>query len=96
MAHRPDGSLLACLCNRLGLLPVLPGRAGLRAEAAATVLPFPAHHSPPLPLHLPFVGCTAGIGVCAALALLELPSSQALPPLECLFTVDEETGLTGV
>ena len=33
--------------------------------------------------------------MCAALALLELPPSEALPPLECLFTVDEETGLTG-
>ncbi|KAI3439136.1 hypothetical protein D9Q98_001544 [Chlorella vulgaris] len=41
------------------------------------------------------LGSDNGIGVCAALALLELPSSQALPPLECLFTVDEETGLTG-
>lgn len=37
----------------------------------------------------------AGIGVCAALALLELPPSETLPPLECLFTIDEETGLTG-
>ena len=37
----------------------------------------------------------AGIGVAAALALLDLPPSQALPPLEALFTVDEETGLTG-
>lgn len=37
----------------------------------------------------------AGIGVCAALALLDLPASEELPPLECLFTVDEETGLTG-
>ena len=37
----------------------------------------------------------AGIGVCAALALLELPPTEVLPPLECLFTIDEETGLTG-
>lgn len=37
----------------------------------------------------------AGIGVCAALALLDLPQTEELPPLECLFTVDEETGLTG-
>lgn len=36
-----------------------------------------------------------GIGVCAALALLDLPPTEALPPLECLFTIDEETGLTG-
>jgi hypothetical protein len=56
VAHRPDGSLLACLCNRLGLLLVLPGRAGLRAEAAATVLPFRAHRSPLLPIQPPFVG----------------------------------------
>lgn len=34
-------------------------------------------------------------GVAAALALLDLPPSAKLPPLECLFTVDEETGLTG-
>lgn len=33
--------------------------------------------------------------MCAALALLELPPSETLPPLECLFTIDEETGLTG-
>lgn len=41
------------------------------------------------------LGSDNGIGVCAALALLDLPQSQALPPLECLFTIDEETGLTG-
>ena len=36
-----------------------------------------------------------GIGVAAALALLDAETSVKLPPLECLFTVDEETGLTG-
>ena len=35
-------------------------------------------------------------GVAAALTLLDMPASVKLPPLECLFTVDEETGLTGV
>lgn len=33
--------------------------------------------------------------MCAALALLDLPPTAKLPPLECLFTIDEETGLTG-
>ncbi len=28
-------------------------------------------------------------GVCAALALLDAPPTTKLPPLECLFTVDE-------
>lgn len=41
------------------------------------------------------LGADNGIGVCAALALLEEPDTINLPPLECLFTVDEETGLTG-
>ncbi|KAL4434503.1 hypothetical protein ABPG75_000944 [Micractinium tetrahymenae] len=41
------------------------------------------------------LGSDNGIGVCAALALLDLPQSEELPALECLFTVDEETGLTG-
>ncbi|KAG2432288.1 hypothetical protein HYH02_013011 [Chlamydomonas schloesseri] len=41
------------------------------------------------------LGADNGIGVAAALALLDLPPSAKLPPLECLFTVDEETGLTG-
>jgi dipeptidase D len=36
-----------------------------------------------------------GIGVAAALALLDSAADAKLPPLECLFTVDEETGLTG-
>ena len=34
----------------------------------------------------------AGIGVCAALALLDLPASEALPPLECLFTIGAQRG----
>lgn len=41
------------------------------------------------------LGADNGIGVAAALAVLDLPSTAKLPPLECLFTVDEETGLTG-
>ena len=41
------------------------------------------------------LGADNGIGVCAALALLDAPQAAKLPPLECLFTVDEETGLTG-
>jgi dipeptidase D len=41
------------------------------------------------------LGADNGIGVCAALALLDMPPSTKLPPLEALFTVDEETGLTG-
>ena len=41
------------------------------------------------------LGADNGIGVAAALALLDLPASAKLPPLECLFTIDEETGLTG-
>jgi len=41
------------------------------------------------------LGADNGIGVAAAMALLDMPSNSRLPPLECLFTVDEETGLTG-
>ena len=41
------------------------------------------------------LGADNGIGVCAALSLLESSQDCCLPPLECLFTVDEETGLTG-
>jgi len=45
------------------------------------------------------LGADNGIGVAAALALLETPvdddSDKVLPPLQALFTVDEETGLTG-
>lgn len=41
------------------------------------------------------LGADNGIGVAAALALLDEPDATPLPPLELLFTVDEETGLTG-
>eukprot|EP00466_Bigelowiella_natans_P009826 jgi/Bigna1/88978/estExt_fgenesh1_pg.C_410119 len=41
------------------------------------------------------LGADNGIGVAAAIALLRMPRTASLPPLECLFTVDEETGLTG-
>ncbi|HJO28192.1 MAG TPA: M20/M25/M40 family metallo-hydrolase, partial [Candidatus Poseidoniia archaeon] len=41
------------------------------------------------------LGADNGIGVATALALLEMKGGAKLPPLECLFTVDEETGLTG-
>lgn len=41
------------------------------------------------------LGADNGIGVCAALAVLNLPSDAKLPPIEALFTIDEETGLTG-
>ena len=41
------------------------------------------------------LGADNGIGVAAAMSLLELPATAKLPPLECLFTVDEETGLAG-
>lgn len=40
------------------------------------------------------LGADNGIGLAAALAILENDSIQH-GPLECLFTVDEETGLTG-
>lgn len=40
------------------------------------------------------LGADNGIGVAAALAVLE-SKDLAHPPLECLFTIDEETGLTG-
>lgn len=40
------------------------------------------------------LGADDGIGVAAALAILD-NKSIAHGPLECLFTVDEETGLTG-
>ncbi len=40
------------------------------------------------------LGADNGIGGCAALAILE-DASLKHPPLECLFTVEEETGLTG-
>lgn len=41
------------------------------------------------------LGADNGLGVCTALAVLDMPSSATLPPIEALFTVDEETGLTG-
>ena len=41
------------------------------------------------------LGADNGIGVCTALAVLQLPATTKLPPIEALFTVDEETGLTG-
>jgi dipeptidase D len=43
------------------------------------------------------LGADNGIGVATALALLDIDPSSGikLPPLEALFTVDEETGLTG-
>lgn len=48
------------------------------------------------------LGADNGIGVAAALALLELDPQKTgtsvdiiMPPLQALFTVDEETGLTG-
>ena len=34
------------------------------------------------------LGADNGVGVAAALALLDLPCTAKLPPLECLFTVD--------
>ena len=40
------------------------------------------------------LGADNGIGVCYALAVME-EKSLAHPPMEFLFTVDEETGLTG-
>lgn len=40
------------------------------------------------------LGADNGIGCAAALAVLE-SKEVAHPPLECLFTIDEETGLTG-
>ena len=40
------------------------------------------------------LGADDGIGVAAALAVIADPSMEH-GPLECLFTVDEETGLTG-
>ena len=40
------------------------------------------------------LGADNGIGCSAALAVLE-SKDLAHPPLECLFTIDEETGMTG-
>ena len=41
------------------------------------------------------LGADNGMGVATAMALLDCDQTVKLPPLECLFTVDEETGLTG-
>mmetsp|Transcript_90345 Transcript_90345/g.279478 ORF Transcript_90345/g.279478 Transcript_90345/m.279478 type:complete len:531 (+) Transcript_90345:50-1642(+) len=41
------------------------------------------------------LGADNGIGISVMLALLELPRSATLPPLEAIFTVQEETGLDG-
>ena len=41
------------------------------------------------------LGADNGIGVAVMLALLDMPNEVKMPPLECLFTVDEETGLNG-
>jgi len=41
------------------------------------------------------LGADNAVGAAAALALLDAPAGTKLPPLECLFTVDEETGMTG-
>lgn len=41
------------------------------------------------------LGADNGIGVALSLALLEQPSSFTAPPLEAIFTVEEETGLYG-
>eukprot|EP00887_Chlorella_sp_A99_P003745 scaffold7.g3745.t1 len=41
------------------------------------------------------LGADNGIGVAAALAILEAPPTAKLPPIEVLFTVDEERGLSG-
>ncbi len=40
------------------------------------------------------LGADDGMGIAAQLALLEAKNIEP-PPLECLFTVDEETGMTG-
>jgi len=41
------------------------------------------------------LGADNGIGVATALALLQASVDSPLPPLECLFTVEEEIGLQG-
>jgi dipeptidase D len=40
------------------------------------------------------LGADNGVGVAASLAVLE-STDLVLPPIECLFTTDEETGMTG-
>ena len=41
------------------------------------------------------LGADNGMGVAAGLALLEMPQDVTLPPIEGLFTVEEEIGLVG-
>jgi dipeptidase D len=41
------------------------------------------------------LGADNGMGVAAGLALLEMPDNVTLPPIEGLFTVQEEIGLIG-
>lgn len=41
------------------------------------------------------LGADNGIGVALSLALMEQPSSWKAPPLEVVFTVEEETGMDG-
>lgn len=41
------------------------------------------------------LGADNGMGVAAGLALLEMPNDVTLPPIEGLFTVQEEIGLIG-
>jgi dipeptidase D len=41
------------------------------------------------------LGADNGIGLCMALALVDDPTLKDSPPLELVFTVDEETGLKG-
>eukprot|EP00877_Chromochloris_zofingiensis_P012989 jgi/Chrzof1/7944/UNPLg00004.t1 len=41
------------------------------------------------------LGADNGVGVATALALLDLPRAVKAPPLECLFTLEEEIGLNG-
>ncbi|CAG9466904.1 unnamed protein product [Pedinophyceae sp. YPF-701] len=41
------------------------------------------------------LGADNGVGAATALALLDMPKDAKLPPIEGLFTIDEERGLTG-
>lgn len=41
------------------------------------------------------LGADNGVGACLALALIDHREKMIHPPLELLFTIDEETGLTG-
>lgn len=67
--------------------PTNPPATLLACQASTLKCAPPLPPSPPCPCHV--------AGAATALALLDLPPSACLPPLECLFTVDEETGLTG-